>query len=567
MLEGDPGAVSENPLVQRGVSAAGLAQLFTGNTCEDSPIARLSHMFVVELFGPGPFPHHLTSVLFHAANAALVFLVLRHSTGVFPALFAALGFALHPLQAASVLWVASRSALLGGGTLVLCGWLFLRSRRSARAIPPALLLTGFLLLAFIVLTPWHELPRNAAGLWLALPELGRGAFWPIDVSPLPSSGDASAFRGFYLASPAIFLLAASAARALARRFPATRIPGLVAGAAVIVFWAAVSIREVPVWRDDLSIASRALELDPENATAHRRLASDAFERGKLTAAADSLRRALELDPLEAAAHVLLGAIAIRHWHPALARFWTKLDEAERELEAAIELEPNSARAHALLGEVLFRRGDPESLTRAGEHLRSAIERAPLAIRARTRLALVLAELQDPSGVRDHAARALELDPTAREAWLALGEAAVLEGDDEEAIRCFHEALELEPDYAEALTQLGQVHLDRGELDRAHVLLKRAVYLHPLYAEALFQLARCLEARGEIEGAARYYRLTLAQNAGHVRANLSLAAIWLERGERAKARERVDAVLALFPDHPLARELLSRLEEGHEREER
>ncbi len=567
LLEGDPEAVSENPLVQRGVSAAGLAQLFTGNSCEDSPLARLSHMLVVELFGPGPFPHHLTSVLLHAANAVLLFLVLRRWAGMLPALFAALGFALHPLQAASVLWVASRSALLGGGTLVLCAWLFWRSRRSARFARAALLPAGLLLLAIILLEPWHELPRNAAGLWLALPELARGAFWPSDVSPLPSSADATALRGFYLASLAIFLLAALAARALARRFPATRILGVVSGAALIVFWAAISIREASAWRDERSVAIRALELDPENATAHRRLAVDAFERGQLTAAADSLHRALELDPSEAPAHVLLGAIAMRHWHPALARFWAKLDEAEREFAMAIELDPRNAKAHALLGEVLYRRGAPESLARAAEHLRSAIARAPLGIRARTRLALVLAELQDPSGVREQAARALELDPSAREAWLALAQAAVQEGDHEEALRCYQKALELEPDYAEALTQLGTVHLERGELDQAHVLLKRAVYLHPLYSEALFQLARCLEALGESDEAARYYRLTLAQNAGHLRANLALAAIWIERGERAKARERVDAVLALYPDHPGARELLSRLEEGHEPEER
>ena len=53
--------------------------------------------------------HHLTSVLLHAATAVLLFLVLLWMSGDFwPSAFVAAVFAIHPLRAESVAWVAER---------------------------------------------------------------------------------------------------------------------------------------------------------------------------------------------------------------------------------------------------------------------------------------------------------------------------------------------------------------------------------------------------------------------------------------------------------------------------
>src|SRR5439155_3316986 len=67
----------------------------------------------VQLFGLKPGLHHLTSLLFHTANAILLFLLLKRMTAAEwrSAMVAAL-FALHPLHVESVAWVAERKDVL-----------------------------------------------------------------------------------------------------------------------------------------------------------------------------------------------------------------------------------------------------------------------------------------------------------------------------------------------------------------------------------------------------------------------------------------------------------------------
>jgi tetratricopeptide (TPR) repeat protein len=77
------------------------------------PVTWLSHMLDCQLFGLKPWGHHLTSILLHAVNTALVFLLLRGLTGALWRSFcvAAL-FGCHPVHVESVAWVAERKDVL-----------------------------------------------------------------------------------------------------------------------------------------------------------------------------------------------------------------------------------------------------------------------------------------------------------------------------------------------------------------------------------------------------------------------------------------------------------------------
>ena len=66
-----------------------------------------------QLFGLKPWGHHLTSMLLHALNTMLVFLLLRRMTGAtWRSLLVAALFGLHPLRVESVAWVAERKDVL-----------------------------------------------------------------------------------------------------------------------------------------------------------------------------------------------------------------------------------------------------------------------------------------------------------------------------------------------------------------------------------------------------------------------------------------------------------------------
>ena len=110
----DKGYVTQNQRFLDGVTVEDVRWAFTSTYMTNwHPLTWLSHMLDVKLFGLHPGGHHLTSVLFHALNALLLFGVLRALTRAFgPSLFVAAMFAVHPLHVETVAWVSERKDVL-----------------------------------------------------------------------------------------------------------------------------------------------------------------------------------------------------------------------------------------------------------------------------------------------------------------------------------------------------------------------------------------------------------------------------------------------------------------------
>lgn len=112
----DPDYVTANEHVKAGLGSTGVKwALQSGEASNWHPLTWVSHMIDVSLFELKPWGHHATSVLLHALNASLAFVVFRKLTGALwtSAFFAAL-FAWHPLRVESVAWVAERKDVLSG---------------------------------------------------------------------------------------------------------------------------------------------------------------------------------------------------------------------------------------------------------------------------------------------------------------------------------------------------------------------------------------------------------------------------------------------------------------------
>jgi tetratricopeptide (TPR) repeat protein len=110
----DGSYVTANPQVRAGATLDGAAWAFrTFESANWHPVTWLSHMLDAELFGDRAWGHHLTSVVLHALNAALVFALLHVLTGsLWRSLLVAALFGLHPLRVESVAWVAERKDVL-----------------------------------------------------------------------------------------------------------------------------------------------------------------------------------------------------------------------------------------------------------------------------------------------------------------------------------------------------------------------------------------------------------------------------------------------------------------------
>jgi protein O-mannosyl-transferase len=106
--------VTDNPHVRSGLTWDTAKWALTSTEEANwHPLTWMSHALDWSLFHSNPAGHHFTSVLLHALNVALLFLVLTGSTRrVGPSLFVAVLFAVHPLNVESVAWIAERKNVL-----------------------------------------------------------------------------------------------------------------------------------------------------------------------------------------------------------------------------------------------------------------------------------------------------------------------------------------------------------------------------------------------------------------------------------------------------------------------
>lgn len=124
----DEGYVTDNPHVQAGLSWGTISWAFTTwDQANWHPLTWLSHALDCQLFRLNAAGHHYTSLLLHAMNALVLFLILQWFTGYTArSLMVAALFALHPFNVESVAWVAERKNVLSMLFLLLAlagyGW-------------------------------------------------------------------------------------------------------------------------------------------------------------------------------------------------------------------------------------------------------------------------------------------------------------------------------------------------------------------------------------------------------------------------------------------------------------
>ena len=117
--------VVANRHVRRGLTLDGLRWAFTTFDVYWHPLAWVSHMVDVELFGLNPGAHHWVSVAIQATVAALLFIWLFRLTGhAYRSLAVTAFWAMHPLRVESVAWIAERKDVLSGlfGVVTLLTW-------------------------------------------------------------------------------------------------------------------------------------------------------------------------------------------------------------------------------------------------------------------------------------------------------------------------------------------------------------------------------------------------------------------------------------------------------------
>ncbi len=142
----DPVYVTNNQVVQQGISVRGIKLAFTTFHASNwHPLTWLSHMLDCQFFGMNLGMHHLTSLLIHMANSLLLMQIFyRMTNAVWKSFLVALFFAVHPMHVESVAWISERKDVLSAFFWMLTLFFYVRY-----AEEPVSLRYAFVVLFFI----------------------------------------------------------------------------------------------------------------------------------------------------------------------------------------------------------------------------------------------------------------------------------------------------------------------------------------------------------------------------------------------------------------------------------
>ncbi|MCC7413618.1 MAG: PEP-CTERM system TPR-repeat protein PrsT [Gammaproteobacteria bacterium] len=112
-------------------------------------------------------------------------------------------------------------------------------------------------------------------------------------------------------------------------------------------------------------------------------------------------------------------------------------------------------------------------------------------------------------------------------------------DDAEA--SFAMAAVVAPQEPDPLLGQALVMYSRGRWDDADALIARALVLAPKHAEAWYQSGELKRIQGDLDGALSALNRAIELNPGHMRARLSRATVYLDRGENTLARDDAEYV--------------------------
>jgi protein O-mannosyl-transferase len=550
----DADYVADNAMVQAGLTWAGVTWAFTtGHASNWHPVTWLSHQLDAELFGPGATGPHLVNALLHAANAVLLFLLLRRLTGsTGRSVVVAALFALHPLHVESVAWIAERKDVLSACFFLLTLGAYARYAEAAareaaeqrrwNALALGLFALGLMTKPMLVTLPCVLLLLD---------------YWPLQ------RFRGSRFRALVQEKLPFFALSAASCvitYLVQQRGGAVRSLGSFSfgeriGNALVSYARYVGNT---FWPDDLAVFYPHPGAWPASqvvlaavVVGGLSVAAWGWARRRPYVAVGWLWFAGMLVPTIGLVQAGNQALADRYTYlPLIGGFvalvWGGAELGARGRVPRLGLAVAATVAIALCawrtttqvrhwrsGEALF--GHAVAVTTENFVARHCLGHALL---AQGRTAEAIAEFD----------AALTIQPRFAEAHNSLGSARLRQGRAREARAHFEHAIELQPEFALARYNLGTVLLAAGKVDEAITQLEKACGLQPQDYLAQLNLGNALLQAGRGEEAVLRYRAVLTLRPDCADAHNNLGHVRLQQGRVDEATGHFRRALALQPNH-------------------
>jgi tetratricopeptide (TPR) repeat protein len=530
------------------------------------------------LWGMNPAGYHATSILIHAVNASLLFILARNlfrrSRPSVPshaidwaAAFAALVFALHPLRVESVVWITERRDVLSLFFYLLAILVWLRSlsvetNRAKTYWVSALLFvcallskaTAMTLPAVLLLLDVYPLRRLTKSTWLDLGStdvrrvyleiipfglltLGTVFLSIVALHPPPQLGfgakiAVSAFSFcFYLLKTAVPTRLSPLYEMPAHVDPVAGVYAACYAAIVIIVIAALSLRKrwpglvaAFVGFALISLPMLGFVQNGPQIAADRYTYHSSPALALIAGAGVFFVLQIPAWARFTLASVTLGVLTVATirqtglWRDSTV-LWSRV----------LELDPSSSVAHSALASLLFKEDRiPEGL----EHARWAVELSPNYAQARNDLGVGLMRSGDVRAGISELQRSLALNPAYHEAENNLGVAESQTGNLADAFVHYQRAVALNPDYADAHVNMGNLLVREQKIDEAIPHYAEALNIQPDNADAQFNWGVALAQQAKYGDAIAHFRAAVA-----IRPDFAVAKQYIERAEQLESAKR------------------------------
>ena len=232
-----------------------------------------------------------------------------------------------------------------------------------------------------------------------------------------------------------------------------------------------------------------------------------------------------------------------------------LDQAADSFRQVIATKPDDPEAYYNLGTLFLRKND---LAQAQRYLEQTVKLRPEYPEAWNNLGMIAGQQNRPDEAIRNFKQSLEQRPDYVTPLLNLGNVYRRQGNIPEAERLLNRAIELEPQNAEANYSLGMLYTRQSDLARSVALLQKAVELRPEYPDAINNLGVLYVRQGKNAQAEQEFAKCIRVAPNFDQAYLNLARLYVLLQEKEKARDTLQTLLKLQPQHKLAQQALEML---------
>ncbi len=601
----DDNLMTENPLMK---TFGGLCRFWCSHEAQEFyPVSNSTFWLEWHLWGFNPAGYHVTNLIFHIVDGLLIWVILR-KLSIPGAFFAAVIFAVHPVNVESAAWIAqARNMLAMTFFLLSILWYLKGIQRAASKVAPGRMEGTGREAASGILHPSSFIPHPSSFYLLSL-----AAF----VLAMLSKGSAAILPGVVLG--VVWWLRPLTWRDLARIVPFLAMAGVLVWASVwfqtrgenIVFRTAGFTERLlgagcvpwfylyealfpvdlyfvyPMWHIQAGNILWWLPLTAALAvTAILWICREGWGRPLLFAwgffcvallpvagFADVgfMRYSLVADHYQHMA--IIGVIALLSagwgvWRRSLKRFaWTPAKAAilaagclvfltwrQNEIytdeitlyRAALKKNPNCCMVHNNLGFLLgVSSNSKEAMDEAIYHFQQAVNLNPEYESAQNNLGTMLSKTGRLKEAEEHLRQALKLKPNYQDTHRTLGDLLFNTGRFQEAEEHLRQALHLNPNDPEAMRILGELLLETDRPEEAVEQVRQALALKPADANLHNYFGIVLFKAGRLHEAMEHYQQAVLLKPDFTGAYLNMALVYERLKRPTEARASAQKALDL-----------------------